>query len=314
MKIEAGILPAVITPLNEDETIDVESLEKLVEHLLSTDVKGLFVGGTIGEGGALRDSEKACLYRETARLARGRIPVLASISDQGTLRILENLKLAERAGVDAVVLTPRLCFPQRTAEESCRMVERVARESSIPVWFYENPEISPVTSSYEILRKIVELPNVAGLKLTTRDRALFSRCVRELSGNVPCFNGVVSEIAYAASIGGGAISGIASMLPGLCIRVFNAARDGDMDAARRYQEAINATYAIYDGEGWPLWPSAQKHVLKRLGILRTNVSTAPFLRLGKEEERKIDAVLEKFEDWILEPARLPEQGILGQSV
>ncbi|MCC5807099.1 MAG: dihydrodipicolinate synthase family protein [Opitutales bacterium] len=304
MNIEPGILPAVVTPLNEDETIDTESLERLVEHLLRTEVKGLFMGGTMGEGGALRDSEKAALYRETVRFARGRVPVLASVSDQGTRRVIDNVRLAEAGGVDAVVLTPRLCFPQRGEDESVRLVEAVARDSSVPVWFYENPEVSPVTSRFEILARIAALPNVGGLKLTTKDRVLFQRCLTEIPEKLPCFNGVVSEIAFAASIGGGAISGIGSMLPGLCIRVFNAAKAGEMDEAKRYQDAINATYAIYNGAGWPLWPSAQKHVLKRLGILRTSVATAPFLRLGPEEERAIDAVLDTFEDWILEPARV----------
>ena len=81
MKTEIGVIPALITPLNEDETIDVPSLENLINWMLSYDLKGLFVGGTMGEGIALRDSQRAILFRESVRIVNGRVPVLANVSE-----------------------------------------------------------------------------------------------------------------------------------------------------------------------------------------------------------------------------------------
>ncbi len=301
MKPDIGVIPALITPLNEDETIDVPSLGNLINWMLSYDLKGLFVGGTIGEGIALRDRERMKLFLETVRIVDGRVPVLASISETGTKRVLDNLAMAEAANVDAVVTTPRMIFASRTEGETYRLMEAVAANSGIPVWFYENPFMTPVTSTFESLRKIMALPNVEGLKFSATNFDLFERCVRELPGNSPCFNGNVPEIEKSAKIGGGAISGIGSMLPGLCVKVFEAARQGLDEEAAKLQEAIVATYAIYRGEGWPFWPSAQKHVLMRRGLIRTNVSTAPFLRLSPEEEAKVDEALEKIEEWVFEP-------------
>jgi len=304
MKTELGIIPAVITPLNEDESIEVESLGRLLDHLLSLDIKGVFMGGTIGEGNALLAAEKERLYRETVRIVRKRVPVLVNVSATGTQRILENTRMAMDADVDGVVMTPRLVFPRRTGGETYRMLEAVSRESSVPVWFYENPEITPVTHDFDQLCQLMELPNIGGLKFSAPNRKLFKRCVEGIPHNLPCYNGVVADMAFAAGVGGGAISGIASMVPELCISIYNAGKSGNMELAEHMQEAINSVYRIYRGKGWPLWPAAQKHILVRRGFFRHSVSTAPFLRLGEEEERYIDGVLESLEPWIFKPETL----------
>jgi dihydrodipicolinate synthase/N-acetylneuraminate lyase len=142
---------------------------------------------------------------------------------------------------------------------------------------------------------------VEGLKFSAPNFELFTRCKKELPGNPPCFNGSVPEIAMSAKIGAGAIVGIGSMLPGLCVRIFDAAVKGQDDLAKKYQEAVNASYSIYGGEGWPLWPSAQKHVLMRRGIIRTNFATEPFVRIGEDEAARIDQALEGIEDWVFNP-------------
>ncbi len=209
--------------------------------------------------------------------------------------------MAVEAKVDAVVATPRMVFPSRTPGETFRFMKVLAENSAAPVWFYENPYITPITSDFKLIAKIMSLPNVEALKFSAQNFELFARCVRELPDNTPCFNGSVPEIAMSAKIGGGTIAGIGSMLPGLCVAVFKAARADRQDEAKKYQEAINSAYTIYGGDGMPLWPSAQKHVLMRRGLIRTNVSTEPFLRFNSEQERKVDEALEKIEDWIFDP-------------
>ena len=301
MKPDIGVIPALLTPLNEDETIDVSSLENLIEWVLGFDMKGLFVAGTMGEGVALRDRERSILFKETVRIVKGRVPIMASVSDSGTQRMLDNVDSAVEAKVDSVVATPRMAFPPRTPGESFRLFKAVAEHSKVPVWFYENPFLCPVTSTFESISEIIALPNVEGLKYSAPNFELFTRCKKELPDNPPCFNGNVPEIAMAAKIGGGAISGIGSLLPGLCVKIFEAAVAGQDDLAQKYQATVNASYSIYGGDGWPLWPSAQKHVLMRRGIIRTNFATEPFVRIGPVEAARIDQALEGIEDWVFNP-------------
>ncbi len=290
--VERGVVAALVTPLDEDEHIDVPSLESLLEWVLAGGVKGVFVGGTVGEGPALRDGEKATLYRETVRVARGRMAVLANVSEVSTARSLDLLTLAQAAGVDVVVANARFVFPRRSSGESARHVAALARAADRPVWFYEIPATTGVTHSFEQLREIMSLPNVTGMKFSSPDQAMFTRCVRELAPR-PVLTGNVPDIAYAASIGAaGAVAGMASLAPHLCVQAFEAGLAGRMAEAERIQAMIQKTYNIYGGEGLPLWPAAQKHALKRLGIIKTSVATAPFLRLGPAEEAAIDAAME----------------------
>lgn len=298
-----GVFAAIVSPLNDDETIDLESLERLVEWVIKGGVKGIFVGGSIGEGAALLDKERARLVRGAVKFARGRIKVLAGVSDTGTARILDNVRQIADAGMDAVVTTPRIMFPSRGEGDTMRLMEALAKQSPAPVWFYENPGMTPVKSSFEDIARILAIPNVTGLKFTSPDRELYARCAKEFAGKVPVYNGNVPEIAFAAQVGSGALVGIGGMLPGLCVRLWEAAAAGQTADAERMQAAINGIYDIYLGKNWPLWPSAQKYVLKRRGIFRTSIATAPFVRLNAEQERAIDEVLARTPEWIFEPAK-----------
>jgi 4-hydroxy-tetrahydrodipicolinate synthase len=301
-KSQYGVIPAVVTPLNDDESIDVESLERLVEWILRWGVKGIFVGGSVGEGSALRDRERARLAKETVCFVRGRALVLAGVSDCGTGRIKDNINQIADAGVDAVVTTPRIMFPSRDLGDTQRLMEAVAAHSRVTVWFYENPSMTPVKSTFEEIASILALPNIGGLKFTSTDRELYARCAREFAGRIPVYNGTVSDIVYAARLGTGALVGIGGLLPGLCVKTWNVANAGNIAEADRLQAQINSIYDIYLGKNWPLWPSAQKYVLKRRGVFRTSFATAPFPRLTAEQERRIDAVLDQIDNSIFEPS------------
>lgn len=298
--MERAVYVALITPLNEDESIDVGGLHKLIEWVLDNGIGGIFVGGTVGEGPALRDSEKYVLYRETVQAVRGRVPVLGSVSDCGTARSLDLLDMAISAGVDEVVVTPRQVLPPRTTGETIEHVRTLAEASALPIWFYENPSVTPVVNIFETIAKILALPNVHGLKFSSPDRQLFTRCVNEFQPLHPVLTGNVADIAYAAEVGAaGAISGIASLVPHICVKIFQAASAGNMVEAQRFSRSVQDVYDIYGGEGWPLWPSAQKHVLKRMGLISTSVATSPFCRLTGDDEAMIDQVIDQFAQDVL---------------
>ena len=76
-----GIVPPVITPLNSDGSIDVNGLEKLINHLINGGVHGLFILGTTGEGPALGIRRQKDMIRETVRINAGRLPILVGISN-----------------------------------------------------------------------------------------------------------------------------------------------------------------------------------------------------------------------------------------
>ena len=294
--MERGICVALVTPLNEDESIDVKSLEKLLEWVLSSNINGIFVGGTIGEGAALRDSERAVLYRRTVEIAEGCVPILANVSDASTRRSLDLLKIAEEAHVDAVVASARMSFPRRREEETLSHLGSIAKASPVPVWFYEIPATAPCKHSFREIKRILSLDNVVGLKFSSPRKEVFLRCVRNLSNFAYIMTGNTGDIAFAGYEGAfGVISGIGSLFPGLCVRTFQAAISGKREEAERLQAAIASTYSLYGGKGWPYWPTAQKYALVRRGVLRTSYTCAPFIQLKPEEKAQIDVEFDRLE-------------------
>ena len=90
----SGIIPPLVTPLKNNETLDVESLERLIEHLIAGGVHGLFVLGTTGEEQSLSYDVRKQMIKESCRINRGRLPLLACITDTS---IEESIRLARRA-------------------------------------------------------------------------------------------------------------------------------------------------------------------------------------------------------------------------
>lgn len=296
------VIAAIVTPLREDETIDVESLERLIEWDLQGGVDGFFVSGTMGEGFALMDHERDRLIRETVRLVRRRAMVLAGVADAGTVRIKAGIGRIADAGVDAIVTSARAFFPARDRDDTLRLLTSVGECSPVPVWFYENPGMIPVRSTFDEIKRYMEVPNIRGLKFTSPDRHLFMQCVNEFSSRVPVYNGNASDIAFAGRNHVGALVGIAGLLPGLCVRIWRSANRGEITLAEKLQQQVSEVYDIYLGEQWPLWPSAQKYALKRLGVFSSSKATAPFVELNPEQERRIDAVLDRMGASIYAPS------------
>ena len=103
----SGIIPPLVTPLKDNETLDIESLERLIEHLIAGGVHGLFVLGTTGEEQSLSYDVRKQMIKESCRINRGRLPLLACITDTS---IEESIRLAKKAadyGADGVVSAPR---------------------------------------------------------------------------------------------------------------------------------------------------------------------------------------------------------------
>lgn len=107
----AGVIPPLVTPLLDADTLDHGGLEKLISHVLAGGVHGIFLLGTTGEGPGLSGRIKYELVGEAVKIISRRVPVLVGISDSS---FIESLKLAEHAagsGADAVVLAPPYYLP-----------------------------------------------------------------------------------------------------------------------------------------------------------------------------------------------------------
>src|SRR5438445_1591641 len=168
MKLIQGILPAAVTPLDEDGKFAPAVFERLLERLHGAGVHGVYVCGTTGEGMLQPPGQRQSIVeRAVASTPRGRHVVV----HVGAASLQEALALsshAAKAGAHAISSLPPLAgqfgFP-----EVLRYYEALARASDLPLLVYYFPDLSPSISSTEQLEALCSLPNVVGVKFTDFD-------------------------------------------------------------------------------------------------------------------------------------------------
>ena len=101
-----GVVPPMVTPLLDNETLDVEGLERLVEHILAGHVHGLFLLGPTGDAPDLSYALRHELVKRVCKQVNGRVPVLVGVSDTVFPESFRLAKTAEKAGVSAVFAAP----------------------------------------------------------------------------------------------------------------------------------------------------------------------------------------------------------------
>ena len=106
----SGIIPPLVTPLKDNETLDVESLENLIEHLIIGGVHGLFILGTTGEEQSLSYRLRQEMIEQSARINRGRLPLLVCITDTSIVESIRLANVAADCGADGVVSAPPYYF------------------------------------------------------------------------------------------------------------------------------------------------------------------------------------------------------------
>ena len=101
-----GIVPPILTPVAEDESIDLATLRRQIEFQLDAGVHGIWVHGTTGEFASFKRSERAEAVSAAVETVNGRVPVIVNVSDASTRLAIEHARDAQAAGADAIALLP----------------------------------------------------------------------------------------------------------------------------------------------------------------------------------------------------------------
>lgn len=293
-----GVIPPVVTPRTSNGELDLPGLERVVEYLVAGGVSGLFVLGSSGEVAFLSDADREVILRETVRVSAGRVPVLAGVNDMSTTRVIDQIRLAERSGVDAVVATaPFYVLPSDAEiEEHFRLL---AASTSLAIYAYDVPVRVHRKLSPEFLVRLGVEGVLAGVKDSSGDDVSFRRLVaqnRAAGSPLVLFTGheVVVDGALLAGADG-VVPGLGNVDPRRYVELVAAARAGDWETARRLQEELNELFEIVfqargvGGEAAGL--GAFKTAMVTLGIIESNGMSAPVPSLSGETVDRIDQIV-----------------------
>jgi dihydrodipicolinate synthase/N-acetylneuraminate lyase len=235
-----GIIPPVLTPLTDRDTLDSAAFDRLVEHLITGGSSALFILGSTGEAPGLSYRLRREVIDRACAAAGTRIPILVGITDTAFAESVAAADYAAKMGAAAVVLSPPFYY---TLSQSAFLgyLERLAPLLPLPLYLYNMPNLTKLAISPETVKLAAGIPNIYGLKDSSGDRAYFRACKAAVAGR-PDFAllGGVEEI-LAELVGEGAHGGVcggANLFPRLYVQLYEAASRGDRDTLDRLQPIV----------------------------------------------------------------------------
>ena len=290
-----GIIPPVVTPLINNNEIDVQGLENLINHLISGGVHGVFLLGTTGEAPNLSYKLRKEFIKKACVLIDKRIPVLVGITDtsfDGSLEIAETTK---NAGADAVIFAPPYYVPI-SQSEMVEYLETLVPKLPLPFMMYNMPSCTKMHMSLETVKKAKELGAI-GIKDSSGDISYLYSLIEEFKGS-PEFSIIAgSELFIPETIiygGHGGVAGGANIFPRLYVDLYEASEAKDLArVAILRQKLIQIGDKIYDvGKNSSKHIKSIKCALSVMGICNDYVAL-PFRKFDETERNEIEQNLKE---------------------
>ncbi|CAI7586194.1 unnamed protein product [Penicillium bialowiezense] len=228
-----GILVALITPFNDDQTaIDEGRLQAHIEHLIKAGVHGLVPGGSTGEFTTMTVAERKQLTELCVKFAAGRVPVVAGTGSLSSTEAVELSVHAAKAGAAATMVVPPFYDPV-TLEELHELLDEVHKASNLPIVYYNIPGASGLKLTPTEIAGLSKV-GVKYLKDTSGDAPALTELIFSLSDQITSFNGWDTLTFYGLAAGApGGVWGAANIIPELAVELYNAvAVKGDLKLGR----------------------------------------------------------------------------------
>src|SRR3989441_3784349 len=203
MKKLEGIIAPMATAITRDEKIDVKSTRTLVDFLIGGVIDGLFPLGTSGEFALFDREERKTVIETVVDQTKGRVPVLAGVSDPSLENVLAFAKDAEDAGADAIVATPPYYFT--TSDDGLfDYFEAIAGKSGLPLVVYNIPEWTHLFVPPNVIQRLAEKRLIVGMKYTEYNFLNLLRFLRVAGGGLSLFIGPDAHtFTHLKNFGGG---------------------------------------------------------------------------------------------------------------
>jgi 4-hydroxy-tetrahydrodipicolinate synthase len=282
-----GVYTAIVTPFNEDGSVDYGCLKDLIDRQAEAGIDGIVPVGTTGESPTLSYEEHSRVIDVTIADCAGRMKVIAGTGANSTAEAIELTKRAKDAGADGTLqVTPYYNKPNQ--EGLYRHFSAVA-DLGLPVVLYNVPGRSGKEIAIDTIKRLSEHPSVV--------------CVKEAGGSVDrvsaiksvCDIGVLSGddalTLPMMSVGAdGVISVAANIIPEIMVEIINSAADGNWDKAR---EVHIAYHKVMSDMFLDTNPIPVKKAMELLG-LKTGPTRLPLTELSESNVKHLTTILRKY--------------------
>jgi 4-hydroxy-tetrahydrodipicolinate synthase len=284
-----GIYPILATPFHDDESLDLESLDRMVHFILSLGVEGITVLGVLGEANRLTDAERAQVIR-TAVAAAGTKPVIVGTSHSGTRAALELSKSAEALGARAVMVAPQAeAVPNE--ERVAEYFRTIGEGIGIPIVLQDHPASTQVHMTVALILRILrEVPRVAAIK---QEAVPTAPKIRALAAGmkerkVPILTGLGALYGLFDLEAGSSGFNTGFAFPEVLMAMVAAARQGDWAKAWALYTRFLPLIVFEQQPGVAI----RKEILRLRGAIRSNRVRHPGGALPADTARQLQTLLD----------------------
>jgi 4-hydroxy-tetrahydrodipicolinate synthase len=284
-----GSMVAIATPMNEDGSVDYESLDKLVDFHLENKTDVIIPAGTTGESATLDHEEHCEVIKRVVDRVKGRVPVVGGTGANSTWEAISLTRCAADAGVDACLLvTPYYNKP--TQEGLYQHYKKIAEEVDIPQILYNVPGRTACDMMPETVGRLSKFKNVIGIKEASGDMSRAPK-IRELCGSdFMIVSGEDNQAMESILAGGqGVISVTANVAPRIMHEMCQAALAGDREKAQALNEKIEDLHRVLFIESNPI---PTKWSLHEMGLIPAGLRL-PLTPLDAQYHEEVREALKK---------------------
>lgn len=282
----SGVIPAVITPFDQQGNIDEKSLRAEIDYQIASGVSALCAGGTTGEGAGLSPSDVKQLVQIFVDHARGRVPVIGGVIPDTTIEAIQLGLAAKEAGASLLQVTPPHYIFQPEIPEMVAYYSQIREKTGLDIVLYNVlpwGQVSP-----DCVEALLEAKAIVAVKQSGTNLHQLADMVCRFGKRIPVLS-AVDDLLYPAFVMGaqGTLSAICSVLPRQSVELFQAVQRGDHARARELHNKLLVVWRAVDHPsaffgrvkcaielqgrpaGWPRHPHRPAREDERQMILKT---------------------------------------------
>ena len=282
---------AIVTPFRKYGTVDFNSLENLIEHIISNGVDYIVALGTTGESAALSPDEKNAIVEFVSDTVNKRVPVVVGAGGNHTSSVVKSVKELNHKPVDGILsVAPYYNKPQ--PKGLYYHYKSIATATDLPVILYNVPGRTGVNIPADITLQLgYDIENIVAIKEASGDLNQISTIIRDKPEDFNVISGDDGFTLPLMAMGAtGVISVTANAFPKQFVKMVNSALENDFQTARdvHYQLSDIMDVLFVDGN-----PAGVKAALDELGIIKNNLRL-PLVKVNKSVNQLIKKALADF--------------------
>jgi 4-hydroxy-tetrahydrodipicolinate synthase len=282
---------AIITPFNEDCSVDFPGLERMVEYCIKGKVNNIVVLGTTGESVTLNKKEKFEIIDTVVKTAAKRVPIIVGIGGNNTMDVIEGVKSVNLSNIDGILsVVPYYNKPNQTG--LYEHYKAIAQVSPLPVIMYNVPGRTGINMSAETtIRLAHDFSNLVAVKEASGNMQQIMEILRDKPASFDVISGddglTFPMIALGAS---GVISVVANAFPSDFSTMVEEAMGGNYALARKIHFGLLDIIGGLFTEGSP---AGVKSILTEMGLVK-NVVRLPLTPVSAKHQAKLSELVKKF--------------------